>query len=121
RSWRWRSLVTLSVVVAYFFLRGEGFGEGFRSVFPGGVNGVRWMLLLFAGGGIVLSVDLAGQVDRHRARAVYDSLPSGRINLQLGRLIAVAAAIFIPAAIVTALPFLPFYWEEQAPLVSPSA
>lgn len=120
RSWRWRALVLVAVALAYAMHRGGGFGEGAWAAFPGGTRGVRALGLLFAAGALVLAVDLAGQIDRLRSRSTFDALPFPPLSVQVARLVAVCSAVLLPALVVTAIPFLPLFRPETAPLLAPS-
>ncbi|MBI5155370.1 hypothetical protein HZA57_09050 [Candidatus Poribacteria bacterium] len=121
RAWRWRALLAICLVIAYLLERGIGFGEGTAVAFPGGERGVLLFGLLLAVGTAILAVDLAGQVDRHRARQMQDSRPASGLGVQAARLGAVVITGFLVAAAITAFPFLSPFSKHDGLLLLPSA
>ncbi|MCB2153582.1 hypothetical protein KQI84_01745 [bacterium] len=120
RAWRWRAALLVSLIGAYIMDSGMSFGPGAAVAFPGGEIGIRAFSIFFTTAALVLGVDLVGQLDRHFARRAFDARPLPGLSVQAARCLAVAAALLIPAAVVTIFPFASPFNDHGKLLVEPS-
>ena len=100
RGRRWRSLVLLSLVGAYWFGRQGAFGNGSLVWFPGAEQGVVLLALLFTFAAVVLGTNALGQWERHRAARFLRGRLNSPATWTLARIAATATACLPLAAML---------------------
>ncbi len=99
RGWRWRGLLIVAAVGAFWWRR-DGFGEGRPIFFPLGDVGLAGFSALFGAGAAVLGADALSQAQRARALRLLDARPASDAGVALARWLAAAILLALAGAAV---------------------
>lgn len=115
RGWRWRGLLVLSLVAAWWFSRGEMFGEGAIVYFPGGPRLVIAAFSVWCAAAVVLGAEVWGAVDRARAHRLVETRLRRPVEYLAAGWLAVVLALLPVMIAATMWPSIG-YWRADLPV-----
>lgn len=115
RGWRWRGLLGLSLIAAWWFSRGEMFGEGAIVYFPGGPRLVVAAFSVWSAAAVLLGAEVWGGVERARAHRLVETRLRRPVEYLAAGWLAVVLALVPVMAAATMWPSIG-YWRADLPV-----